>query len=252
MREEYRMQLWKEYEETKGPDIRCTLIEEYSYLVKLIAGRLSTYFGSNMEYDDLVGYGVLGLIDAVDKFDIKKGVKFETYATLRIRGAIIDHIRTLDWLPRSIRRKSKAMEKACWELECELGHSVSDEEVASKMGLSINKFNKIMRDVTLAKMVSLEEVVEQNSEYALRNTMGNKEKPEGHLAILEVKNLLIKAIRALPPKERKVISLYYYEGLTLREISVVMGVTESRISQLHTKAVSRLNLKLASNKEALI
>ncbi len=244
--------LWEEYASTREPSIREELIIKYAHIVKYIAGRLSIYFGTNVEYDDLIGYGVLGLIDAIDKFDLKKGVKFESYASLRIRGSIIDSIRSMDWVPRSLRQKSKAIEKAYWELECELGHSVTDEEVAKKMGISLEKFSRLIRDVNISTVLSLDEVLEQNFENAIKNSnTGKTERPESYLSIIEVKSMLVKAIKDLPPKERKVIALYYYENLTLREISSVMEVSESRVSQLHTKAISHLSVKLAKDRTLL-
>lgn len=247
------MDLWKEYAVSKESMIREKLIVEYSYIVKFVAGRLSVYFGQNVEYDDLIGYGILGLIDAIDKFDVTKGVKFETYASLRIRGAIIDSIRNLDWVPRSLRQKSKAIERAYWELENELGHSATDKQVADKMGISLEKFNKLVRDVNLSTILSLDEVLEQNFDATMNGSSINKEeKPEGYLEIVEVRTLLAREIRKLPQKERKVIALYYYEGLTLREISAIMEVSESRVSQLHTKAISRLGVKLAKDRKVLM
>ena len=247
------LNLWKEYAISKETMIREKLIVEYSYIVKFVAGRLSVYFGQNVEYDDLIGYGILGLIDAIDKFDVTKGVKIETYASLRIRGAIIDSIRNLDWVPRSLRQKSKAIERAYWELENELGHSATDKQVADKMGISLEKFNKLVRDVNLSTILSLDEVLEQNFDATMNGSSINKEeKPEGYLEIVEIRTMLAKEIRKLPQKERKVIALYYYEGLTLREISAIMEVSESRVSQLHTKAISRLSVKLAKDRKVLM
>ena len=223
------MDLWKEYAVSKESMIREKLIVEYSYIVKFVAGRLSVYFGQNVEYDDLIGYGILGLIDAIDKFDVTKGVKFETYASLRIRGAIIDSIRNLDWVPRSLRQKSKAIERAYWELENELGHSATDKQVADKMGISLEKFNKLVRDVNLSTILSLDEVLEQNFDATMNGSSINKEeKPEGYLEIVEVRTLLA------------------------REISAIMEVSESRVSQLHTKAISRLGVKLAKDRKVLM
>ena len=150
-----QQELWRRYRETKDPSIKEQLIIEYADLIKYVAGRLSIYFGSNVEYDDLVGYGVFGLIDAIDKFDINKGVKFETYASLRIRGAIIDSIRELDWVPRSLRKKSKDLERAYSELENELGHAATDEQVAKKLGISVEELNKTLQEVNMSTIISL-------------------------------------------------------------------------------------------------
>lgn len=246
------IELWKRYSETKDPAIREKLIIEYSYLIKYVAGRLSIYFGSNVEYDDLVSFGVFGLIDAIDKFDVNKGVKFETYASLRIRGSIIDSIREMDWVPRSLRQKNKELERVYWEIENELGHSASDKEVADKMGISLDDFYKLLNDVNLSSMVSLEEFIEQNYEVEIGLPNTNKEDtPENYVEITELKEILADAINKLPEKEKTVISLYYFEELTLKEISAIMKVSESRISQLHTKAILRLRGKLARHKSIL-
>ncbi len=247
-----QVDLWKQYSVTRDPAIREKLIIEYSHLIKFIAGRLNIYFGSNVEYDDLVGYGVFGLIDAIDKFDINKGVKFETYASLRIRGAVIDSIREMDWVPRSLRQKNKELEKVYWEIENELGHSATDSEVAEKMGISLDEFYKLLNDVNVSSMVSLEEFLEQNYEVGLDIPLESKQdKPEKHMEFTEIKEILGDAIDKLPEKEKTVISLYYFEELTLKEISAIMKVSESRVSQLHTKAIFRMKGKLNRHRSIL-
>ncbi len=244
--------LWKQYGETKDPAIREKLILEYSHLIKYVAGRLSIYFGSNVEYDDLVGFGVFGLIDAIDKFDLSKGVKFETYASLRIRGSVIDSIREMDWVPRSLRQKNKELEKLYCEMENELGHAASDKEVADKLGISLDEFYKLLNEVNVSSMVSLEEFLEQNYEIGVDMSRGSKEdRPENYVEIAEVKEILADSIGKLPEKEKTVVSLYYFEELTLKEISAIMKVSESRISQLHTKAILRLRGKLARHKSLM-
>lgn len=242
-------QLWKQYSETKDPAVKEKLIIEYAYLIKYVAGRLSIYFGSNVEFDDLVGYGAFGLIDAIEKFDINKGVKFETYASLRIRGSIIDSIRDLDWVPRSLRQKNKELEKVYAEIENELGHSATDQEVAQKLGLSMDDFYRLLNDVNVSSMMSLEEFMEQNYERGLEIVSDNSDdKPEASLEFGELKDILAESINKLPEKEKSVISFYYFEELTLKEISAIMNVTESRISQLHTKALLRMRGKLFRHK----
>lgn len=246
------LELWKQYSDTKDPAIREKLIMEYSHLIKFVAGRLSIYFGSNVEYDDLIGYGVFGLIDAIDKFDINKGVKFETYASLRIRGSIIDSIREMDWVPRSLRQKNKELEKIYSEIEHQSGHAATDQEVADKLGISVDEYYKLLNDVTVSSMVSLEEFLEQNYEIGVSPNGSNKdERPESYAEINEIKDILGGAIDKLPEKERTVISLYYFEELTLKEISAIMKVSESRISQLHTKAILRLRGKMTRHKTLL-
>jgi RNA polymerase sigma factor for flagellar operon FliA len=244
--------MWHQYIDTKDPAIKEKLIIEYSHIIKYVAGRLSIYFGSNVEYDDLIGYGVFGLIDAIEKFDISKGVKFETYASLRIRGSIIDSIRELDWVPRSLRQKNKELERVYAEVENELGHSATDQEVADKLQISMDEFYKLLNEVNLSSLISLEEFLEQNYEGGISLTGNSKEdKPEGHMEITEIREILVDAISKLPEKEKAVVSFYYFEDLTLKEISAIMKVSESRISQLHTKAILRLRGKLARHRSIL-
>lgn len=249
---ENMIDVWKKYSDTRDPALREKIILEYVHLVKYVAGRLNIYFGSNVDYDDLVGFGVFGLIDAIEKFDVNKGVKFETYASLRIRGAVIDSIRELDWVPRSIRQKNKEIEKVYLELENELGHSASDEQIAKKMGISIDDLHKMLNEVNITSMISLEDFLEQNYDVGVDIPNTNTEdRPEGYLELVEIKDILADSIDKLPEKENKVISLYYFEEMTLKEISAIMGVSESRISQLHTKAILRLKGKLVRHKSLL-
>jgi RNA polymerase sigma factor for flagellar operon FliA len=249
-----QQELWKKYSETKDQSIKEQLIIEYADLVKYVAGRLSIYFGSNVEYDDLVGYGVFGLIDAIDKFDLSKKVKFETYASLRIRGAIIDSIREQDWAPRSLRKKGKELERAYSELENQLGHSATDQEIADKLGLTIDELNKLLQEVNISQMISLEDYLEQNHETGFDPFSMQRETnlPEQRMEVVELKEILADSIEKLPEKERTVVTLYYYEELTLKEISLIMKVSESRISQLHTKAIMRMRGKLERLKSAIL
>ncbi|WP_094547383.1 FliA/WhiG family RNA polymerase sigma factor [Petroclostridium xylanilyticum] len=244
--------LWKQYIETRSSVIREKLILEYSPLVKYVAGRLSIYFGNNVDYEDLLSYGIFGLIDAIDKFDLSKGVKFETYASLRIRGAIIDNIRKLDWVPRTLRQKNKEIEKAFTELEAKLGRPPLDSEIAGQLGISIDDFHKIINDLNVSHLISLDEFLEQNYEMNVEffndNQLGN---PTTYIESNEIKSILASAIDKLSDKEKTVITLYYFEELTLKEISAIMKVSESRISQLHSKAVTRLRSKLGKHKSIL-
>ena len=241
-----QQELGKKYMETRDQALKEQLIFEYADLVKYVAGRLSVYFGSNVEYDDLVGYGVFGLIDAIDKFDLNKNVKFETYASLRIRGAIIDSIRDQDWAPRSLRKKSKDLERAYIEIENELGHSATDQEVAERLGITTDELNKLLQEVNMSQMISLEDYLEQNHETGFDPLSLDRDddQPEARIEIVEMKRILADAIEKLPEKERMVVTLYYYEELTLKEISMIMKVSESRVSQLHTKAILRMRGKL--------
>jgi len=233
--------LWKQYALTKDPAIRETLIVENAYLIKYVAGRLNIYFSANLDYDDLVSFGVFGLIDAIDKYDPNKGVKFETYASLRIRGAIIDNIRELDWVPRSLRQKGKDLERAYSDLELEYGRPPTDEETAEKLGLSMKEFSKFVSDASVSTLISLEEVVEQNSDYSEDPGFEDiSENPVKQAEYAELKEMLAGEIDQLSEKEKTVITFYYFNELTLKEISEIMKVSESRISQLHTKAISKL------------
>jgi len=244
--------LWEQYEATKDVSIKDQLIMEYAPLVKYVAGRLNIYLGQSVEYEDLVSYGVFGLIDAIEKFDLKKGVKFETYASLRIRGSIIDNIRKLDWVPRSLRQKNKEIEKTIMELETELGRTATDEELAQKMNISIEELHEIYKKTNLISLISLDEYIEQNNDYNISSEKSPAtEQPESYIEKQELKRILKESIEKLPEREQKILFLYYFEELTLKEISSIMGVSESRISQLHTKAITRLKTKLGKYKSIL-
>ncbi|HPT75255.1 MAG: FliA/WhiG family RNA polymerase sigma factor [Epulopiscium sp.] len=244
--------LWEQYEATKDVSIKDQLIMEYAPLVKYVAGRLNIYLGQSVEYEDLVSYGVFGLIDAIEKFDFKKGVKFETYASLRIRGSIIDNIRKLDWVPRSLRQKNKEIEKTIMELETELGRTATDEELAQKMNISIEELHEIYKKTNLISLISLDEYIEQNNDYNISSEKSPAtEQPESYIEKQELKRILKESIEKLPEREQKILFLYYFEELTLKEISSIMGVSESRISQLHTKAITRLKTKLGKYKSIL-
>ena len=196
--------LWEQYEATKETSIKDKLIIEYAPLVKFVAGRLNIYLGQNVEYEDLVSYGVFGLIDAIDKFDLKKGVKFETYASLRIRGAIIDNIRKLDWVPRSLRQKNKEIEKTIMELESELGRTATDEELAQKMNISIDELHEIYKKTNLISLISLDEYIEQNNDYSINSEKNSEsEQPESYIEKQELKSLLKESIEKLPEREQK-------------------------------------------------
>ena len=232
--------LWETYSKTKDSGIREELILKYTYLVKFVAGRLYASYGNNVEFDDLVSYGIFGLIDAIDKYDIARGVKFDTYAQLRIRGAIIDQLREIDWLPRSIRQKSKELEKAYCEMENKLGRPANDEEMAESFGVSIEDFQKKIQNITTYSIVSLDDLLEQKREVTSTEEDKQIETPESIVENTEVKEILVDAINTLPEKEKKVVSLYYYEELTYKEIGKLLNISESRVSQLHTKAIIRL------------
>ena len=242
-----RNKLWEEYSKTKRADLREKLILEYAQLVKLVAGRLSMYLGYNVEYDDLVGYGIFGLIDAIDKFDFGKNVKFETYASLRIRGAILDQIRKMDWIPRSLRQKQKKIDAAMSEIEREKGRPATDDEIAVKLEISTDELNSWQGQSMVTNLVSLDEFSEAGGGSDIKmDTTSNSyfEQPESAVEKEELKKTIAGALDSLTEKERNVILLYYYEEMTLKEISLAMEVTESRVSQLHTKALQKMKLKL--------
>lgn len=237
------LQVWKDYKKTKDDQLKEQLILEYAPLVKYIAGRLSVHIGHRVEYDDLIGYGIFGLIDAIDKFDIEKGVKFETYASLRIRGSIIDSIRKLDWVPRDLRQKNKQLEAAYADLETVLGRDPTEEELAEKLDMSVKDTRDLMRKASIVNLVSLDDYLEQNHEDSF---LATDDSPEKTYDKTEVRNVLVSAIEKLNEKEKKVVTLYYFEDLTLKEISKIMEVSESRVSQLHSKAVTKLRTRLGS------
>lgn len=245
MDEAGRNKLWEAYAKTKSPEIREKLILEYASLVKLVAGRLSMYLGYNVEYDDLVSYGIFGLIDAIDKFDSMKAVKFETYASLRIRGAILDQIRKMDWIPRTIRQKQKKIDAAMKEIESLTGRAATDGEIASSLGISEDDYLTWQSQMKITGLVSLNEFMESGSEIpADQSSQRRFDGPEEVIEKEELKKMLQQALELLTEKEKKVILLYYYEDLTLKEISNVLEVSESRVSQLHTRALQKMKTKM--------
>ena len=247
MDEAGRNKLWENYGKTKAPEIREKLILEYAPLVKLVAGRLSMYLGYNVEYDDLVSYGIFGLIDAIDKFDSMKAVKFETYASLRIRGAILDQIRKMDWIPRTIRQKQKKIDAAMKEIETATGRAATDEEIAGSLGISEDDYLAWQSQMKVTNVVSLNEFMESGSEVpAQQSNQYRFDGPEEVVEKKELKIILEQALSLLTEKEKKVILLYYYEDLTLKEISNVLEVSESRISQLHTRALQKMKKKMGN------
>ncbi|MBD5546540.1 MAG: FliA/WhiG family RNA polymerase sigma factor [Lachnospiraceae bacterium] len=247
MDEAGRNKLWESYAKTKSLEIREKLILEYAPLVKLVAGRLSMYLGYNVEYDDLVSYGIFGLIDAIDKFDSMKAVKFETYASLRIRGAILDQIRKMDWIPRTIRQKQKKIDGAIKEIETATGRAATDEEIAANLGISGDDYLAWQSQMKITNVVSLNEFMESGSEVPAEQTEQRRfEGPEEVIEKAELKKILQQALELLTEKEKKVILLYYYEDLTLKEISNVLEVSESRISQLHTRALQKMKAKMGN------
>ncbi|MCR4705182.1 MAG: FliA/WhiG family RNA polymerase sigma factor [Lachnospiraceae bacterium] len=247
MDENGRKRLWSDYARLKSADIREKLILEYAPLVKVVAGRLSMYLGYNVEYEDLCSYGIFGLIDAIDKFDSLKDVKFETYASLRIRGAILDQIRKMDWIPRTIRQKQKRIEQVMREVETREGRQATDEEIAAGLGITDDEYTDWQSQMKITGVISLNEYMEQGSEIPNDyKASGQFDSPERALEKTELAETLRNTLELLTEKERRVIELYYYEELTLKEISYVLEVSESRISQLHTKALQKMKGKMGS------
>jgi RNA polymerase sigma factor for flagellar operon FliA len=230
---------------------REELILKYSPLIKYVAGKLAMRLPPNISQDDLISSGVIGLMDAIEKFDSSKKIRFKTYAEFRIRGAILDELRSLDWVPRSIRKKATELEKTYHYLEKVLNRPPKDKEVAKALDISIEKFHKLLdktKNVTFLDIETIRRRMPDNNEEDLFDLIGNDNEinPFTLLNKTEIKEILAKAITSLPEKEKIVVSLYYYEDLTMREIGEIMGYTESRISQMHTKAMLRLRVRLAS------
>lgn len=245
MKEVERQKIWEKYTKNPTQEMREQIIIEYAPLVKIVAGRLSMYLGGNVEYEDLVSYGVFGLIDAIDKFDTSKDVKFETYASLRIRGSILDQIRKMDWIPRTVRQRQRKIDEAIKSLEARTGKTPTDEMLAEELGVSGEELLSWQSQLKVTNVVSLNEFVESGNEPVM-DAKGNFRfaQPEEVIAETELKRMLKDAMQLLTEKEQKVILLYYYEDLTLKEISRVLEVSESRISQLHTKALQKMKKKM--------
>ncbi len=243
-------ELWDQYKTGRAQEARNRLILHYAPLVKYVAGRVSAGLPHTIEQADLVSYGMFGLIDAIDKFDPGRGFKFETYAISRIRGSIIDELRSIDWVPRSMRAKSRAVEKAYAKLENDLHRTPSDAEVAEELGMSEGDLQSLFGQISFFGLVALEETVSVGSDRSETVTVGDTipDKdlgPVGAFEVEETKQMLAAAINRLPEREKFVLSLYYYEGLTLGQIGDVLHITESRVCQIHTKAVLQLRAKLA-------
>jgi RNA polymerase sigma factor for flagellar operon FliA len=246
--------LWTDYKDTGSREARDRLIVHYSPLVKYVAGRVSAGLPQNIEQGDLVSYGIFGLIDAIDKFDTDRQIKFETYAIARIKGAIIDELRAIDWVPRSVRAKARAVEKAYSTLEASLHRTPTDAEVAEQMQISVGELQTIFNQVSFVGLVALDEMLsggERGESSTLGDTLPDKgEGPVAAFEVEEMKQILASAINRLGDREKIVLTLYYYEGLTLAEIGEVLGVTESRVCQIHTKAVLQLRSKLSDAEAA--
>lgn len=249
--------LWRAYRARRETSIRDRLIEQYLPLVKYVAGKLAVGMPQNVEFDDLVSYGVIGLFDAIEKFDPNKHVKFKTYAVTRVRGAIFDQLRQLDWVPRSVRQKTREIEETVRRLEAQLGRSATDQEIARELGVSEREFEKLILKISGTTVLSLNDVWYSGDDSDHMSIGDSIESPHSRnpdtiVEKQEIKRVIVEAINELPDKEKKVLVLYYYEDLTLKEIGAVLGVTESRISQLHTKAIMRLRGRLTNVKRGIM
>ncbi|HEX5614799.1 MAG TPA: RNA polymerase sigma factor WhiG [Acidimicrobiia bacterium] len=242
--------IWDDYKQRATSEAREQLILHYAPLVKFVAGRVAAGLPHNIEQADLVSYGMFGLIDAIEKFDLDRGFKFETYAISRIKGAIIDELRSIDWVPRSVRAKARAIERAYSKLENELKRAPEDKEVASELGMSEEELASTMGQISFVGIVALDEVMSAGADRGSGTTVGDTVTDGTHDPVEsfeseEMRHLLADAINRMPDRERLVLTLYYYEGLTLAEIGKVLGVTESRVCQIHTKSIFQLRGRLA-------
>jgi len=237
--------LWREFKERDSGEARNRLVLAYAPLVKYVADRLAISLPRNVDVADLISQGVIGLFDALEKFQPDRGVKFETYALARIRGAILDGLRASDWVPRTVRRRARELEQTVARIEGELGRSATDREIMEALGVGPREYYRWLREVRAATLTSLDEVwnpeASEDSRLSFRDMISDEEPgPEQHIEEEELRRLLAEAIDRLPERERLIIALYYYEGLTLKEIGNVLGVSESRVCQLHTKSIMRL------------
>jgi RNA polymerase sigma factor for flagellar operon FliA len=242
--------LWQRFKVDADRDTREALIVHYSPLVKYVAGRVAVGLPQNVEQADLVSYGIFGLIDAIEKFDPARGFKFETYAISRIKGAIIDELRSIDWVPRSVRGKARAVERAYAKLEAEHHRSPSDSELADELGVSDSQLQQTFSQISFIGVVALDEMLgggDRGESMSLGDTVPDAAPgPVATFEVEEMRHILAEAINGMPEREKIVLTLYYYEGLTLADIGEVLGVTESRVCQIHTKSVIHLRSKLAA------
>lgn len=238
--------LWSAYQTDRNPEFRDKLVNNYLPLVKVVAGRIAMGLPQHVEREELISNGYFGLLEALDRFDPKRGFKFETYAVVRIRGAILDAIRAQDWIPVSVRQKARNYTQVMAELEQQLGRSASDAEMAAAMNMGVQEFNQFIGQMQSTTVMPLEDHTHSDT------LADDREGPGEQAEISEVKSTLAHAIERLPEKEKMVVSLYYYEGLTLKEISLILKLSEARISQLHTKAVFRLRGALSRIRSSLL
>jgi RNA polymerase sigma factor for flagellar operon FliA len=242
--------LWRRYKDDDDAKARERLVLAYAPLVKYVAGRMSSGLPAHVEEADLISYGLLGLISAIERFDLSREIRFETFAITRIKGSIIDELRSLDWVPRSVRAKAREIERANAKLEHSLHRAPSDQEMSTELGVSVDDFQSSLTKISNSSVVALDELWTvsdaSGDQVSLLDTIQDPSAvdPAHEMDLTDMKDRLADAIARLPEREKLVVALYYYENLTLREIGEVLGVTESRVSQLHTKAVLRLKSRL--------
>jgi RNA polymerase sigma factor for flagellar operon FliA len=247
------LEIWRTFRRTDDKVLRDRLIVMYAPIVKYVAGRLGSGLPAHVDEGDLVSYGLLGLISAIERYDPDRDVKFETYAIARIKGSILDELRALDWVPRSVRSRARQIERGMAELEAKLGRAPSDEELAKKVGITVEELEDSLTDISRSSIAALDELWtisgSGGDQVALIDTIEDTQGPEPQSAFAqtELREMVADAITSLPEREKLVITLYYYEDLTLREIGEVLGVTESRVSQLHTKAILRLKARMSGS-----
>ena len=243
-------QLWADYKANRNQETRDKLIVQYSPLVKYVAGRVGVGLPRNVEQADLTSFGVFGLIDAIEKFDPERGYKFETYAIARIKGAILDELRSIDWVPRSVRSKARNLERAMAKLESENHRAPTDAEVAEEMGISENQLQTTLSQISFVGVAALDEMLsggDRGESVTLGDTVADQGAgPMGVFEVEEMRQILADSINRMPEREKIVLTLYYYEGLTLAEIGRVLSVTESRVCQIHTKAVLQLKSRITA------
>ncbi|MFO7246454.1 MAG: FliA/WhiG family RNA polymerase sigma factor [Thermaerobacter sp.] len=242
-------QLWLDYKHRGDLAARDELVQRHLHLVKYIAGRLVMHLPSSVELDDLLSYGVFGLLDAIDKFDYRRGIKFETYAYTRIKGAILDGLRSVDWVPQSLRKRGRAISAAYGALERRLGRPATDAEVAEELGISVEELQDVLTRLSQATVLSLDDVLgaEEDDAMELRDLVPDPHSPDPleHSVFQDLRQRLAAALDRLPERERQIIALYYYEGLTVKEIGELFNLSASRISQLHARAILRLRAAMA-------
>lgn len=256
--DENELEYWRKYKKTGDEKIREELIKKYAPLVKYVAGKIAVGMPThNVDFDDLVSYGSIGLIDACERYDPDRDIKFKTYAVTRIRGAIYDELRSLDWVPRSMRKKAKEIERATQILETHFGREAKKEEIAKEVGMDMSEYQRTIKKLSESSIVSLNDVWylgDDSDEISVADTLESPESlnPDIIAEKDEIRKTIVETLQTLPEKEKKVLILYYYEDLTLKEIGAVLHVTESRVSQLHTKAIQALRYKLNEIKKSLV